>query len=99
PLATHTLPLHERSSDLQPARRHAADRATPRPSYLGHPEVRTMSSQPAHAADPEPRFGFDNTYARELPGTFVAWQPAKVPSPRLLDRKSTRLNSSHVKIS
>lgn len=43
-----------------------------------------MSSQPAHAADPEPRFGFDNTYARELPGTFVAWQPAKVPSPRLL---------------
>ncbi len=43
-----------------------------------------MSSQPAPVAVPEPRFGFDNTYARELPGTFVAWQPAKVPAPRLL---------------
>ncbi len=30
------------------------------------------------------RFGFDNTYARELPGSFVAWQPAKAPAPRLL---------------
>src|SRR5690606_19257474 len=30
------------------------------------------------------RFGFDNSYARELPGGFVAWQPAKVPAPRLL---------------
>jgi uncharacterized protein YdiU (UPF0061 family) len=27
---------------------------------------------------------FDNTYARELPGTYVAWTPAAVPSPRLL---------------
>ncbi|MFA7506391.1 MAG: YdiU family protein [Burkholderiaceae bacterium] len=32
----------------------------------------------------QPRFGFDNTYARELPGSYVAWQPAKAPSPRLL---------------
>ncbi len=29
-------------------------------------------------------FGFDNSYARDLPGLFVAWQPAKVPAPRLL---------------
>ena len=27
---------------------------------------------------------FDNSYARELPGTYVAWQPAAVPAPRLL---------------
>ena len=27
---------------------------------------------------------FDNTYARELEGTYVPWQPVKVPSPRLL---------------
>ena len=24
---------------------------------------------------------FDNTYARELPGTYVAWKPAQVPAP------------------
>ncbi len=29
-------------------------------------------------------FGFDNTYARELPGLYVAWKPAPVPAPRLL---------------
>ncbi|HSV71335.1 MAG TPA: YdiU family protein [Methylibium sp.] len=29
-------------------------------------------------------FGFDNTYARELPGFYVAWKPAAVPTPRLL---------------
>jgi len=29
-------------------------------------------------------FAFDNSYARELPGFYVAWQPAKVPAPRLL---------------
>jgi len=29
-------------------------------------------------------FGFDNTYARELPGAYVAWKPAAVPAPRLL---------------
>ncbi len=27
---------------------------------------------------------FDNTYARELEGTYVPWQPTKVSSPRLL---------------
>lgn len=27
---------------------------------------------------------FDNTYARELVGTYVSWQPAIVPSPELL---------------
>lgn len=29
-------------------------------------------------------FGFDNTYARDLPGFSVPWKPAAVPSPRLL---------------
>ncbi|MDO9071893.1 MAG: YdiU family protein [Rubrivivax sp.] len=29
-------------------------------------------------------FGFDNSYARELPGFYVAWQPAPVPAPALL---------------
>ncbi len=29
-------------------------------------------------------FAFDNSYARELPGFYVAWQPAPVPAPRLL---------------
>ena len=29
-------------------------------------------------------FGFDNTYARELPGFYVPWKPAPVPAPRLL---------------
>ena len=32
---------------------------------------------------------FDNTYARELEGTYVPWQPAKVPLPEIL-----RLNTS-----
>jgi uncharacterized protein YdiU (UPF0061 family) len=31
-----------------------------------------------------PAFRFDNTYARELPGFYAAWQPAEVPAPRLL---------------
>lgn len=30
------------------------------------------------------RFGFDNTYARDLPGASVAWKPAEAPEPRLL---------------
>ncbi|MEO6281253.1 protein adenylyltransferase SelO [Roseateles sp.] len=30
------------------------------------------------------RFGFDNTYARELPGAYVAAKPAAAPEPRLL---------------
>jgi len=29
-------------------------------------------------------FAFDNTYARDLEGLYVAWQPAAVPAPRLL---------------
>jgi uncharacterized protein YdiU (UPF0061 family) len=29
-------------------------------------------------------FRFDNTYARELSGGYVAWPPARVPAPRLL---------------
>ncbi len=31
-----------------------------------------------------PLFRFDNTYARDLQGFYVPWQPAQVPSPRLL---------------
>jgi len=31
-----------------------------------------------------PRFHFDNTYARDLPGFYVEWQPAAVPAPALL---------------
>ena len=27
---------------------------------------------------------FENTYARDLPGLYVAWQPAAAPAPRLL---------------
>jgi uncharacterized protein YdiU (UPF0061 family) len=30
------------------------------------------------------RLPFDNSYARELAGTYVAWQPAAVPAPRLV---------------
>ncbi len=29
-------------------------------------------------------FGFDHSYARDLPGASVAWKPAPVPAPRLL---------------
>ena len=31
-----------------------------------------------------PLFRFDNTYARDLQGSYVPWKPAEVPSPRLL---------------
>lgn len=31
-----------------------------------------------------PAFGFDHSYARELPGAYVAWKPATVPAPQLL---------------
>ncbi len=31
-----------------------------------------------------PRFTFDNTYARALPGTYVFWKPTVVPTPRML---------------
>jgi uncharacterized protein YdiU (UPF0061 family) len=31
-----------------------------------------------------PAFGFDHSYARELPGAFLAWKPAMVPAPQLL---------------
>jgi len=33
---------------------------------------------------PVPAFGFDNSYARELPGFYVAWKPDAVPAPHLL---------------
>ncbi len=31
-----------------------------------------------------PAFGFDHSYARELPGAYAAWKPVAVPAPRLL---------------
>jgi uncharacterized protein YdiU (UPF0061 family) len=31
-----------------------------------------------------PAFRFDNTYARELEGFYVSWQPDRVPAPRLV---------------
>ena len=31
-----------------------------------------------------PTFAFDNSYARDLSGFYVAWKPAAVPAPRLL---------------
>ncbi len=31
-----------------------------------------------------PLFRFDNSYARDLPGLYVAWKPAPAPAPRLL---------------
>ncbi len=31
-----------------------------------------------------PSFAFDNSYARALPGAYVAWKPAAAPAPRLL---------------
>jgi len=43
-----------------------------------------MNALPSPAAAALPRFDFDNSWARELPGTFVPWQPARVPAPRLL---------------
>jgi len=39
---------------------------------------------PVASADPTPAFPFDNSYARELPGFYVARPPAAVPAPRLL---------------
>ncbi len=44
---------------------------------------RTDSPDP----NPAPRMQhipFDNTYARQLPGFYVAWKPATAPAPRLL---------------
>ena len=35
-------------------------------------------------AAPALHFAFDNSYARELPGGYVAWQPAPAPAPALL---------------
>ena len=31
-----------------------------------------------------PALGFDHSYARDLPGAYVAWKPAAVPAPQLL---------------
>jgi len=33
---------------------------------------------------PSPIFRFDNSYARELPGLYVAWEGTKVPSPEFV---------------
>ncbi|MCF1709481.1 YdiU family protein [Tabrizicola sp. J26] len=39
---------------------------------------------PDGAPHTAPVFGLDNSYARDLPGTFVAWRAARVAAPRLL---------------
>ena len=33
---------------------------------------------------PDALFNFDNSYARDLPGCYVAWPPAPVKTPQLL---------------
>ena len=48
---------------------------------LADPDAATAA--PAAPTAPSP-FVFDNSYARELEGFYVAWQPARVPAPRLL---------------
>jgi serine/tyrosine/threonine adenylyltransferase len=42
------------------------------------------------------RFGFDNTYARELGGAYAAWQPAPVPGPRLLFANDALADELHL---
>jgi serine/tyrosine/threonine adenylyltransferase len=44
----------------------------------------TAASAPADGAAALPPIAFDNTYARELDGFYVAMPPARVPSPRLV---------------
>jgi hypothetical protein len=34
-----------------------------------------------------PTFAFDNSHARDLPGFYVDWQPAKAPAPVLLNQR------------
>ncbi len=40
--------------------------------------------QQADADAGAPRFAFDNSYARELEGAYVPWQPVPPPAPRLV---------------
>ena len=42
------------------------------------------SAIPKSRSVPTPTFTLDNSYARELPGCYVAWPPAPVAAPRLL---------------
>jgi len=44
--------------------------------------VPTTTAPAAPAA--APHFGFDNSYARELEGAYIAWQPSPVPAPKLV---------------
>ena len=46
------------------------------------PLLVTLGAMPSTAS--APRFSFDNSYARDLPGLYVPWKPAQVPAPRLL---------------
>jgi serine/tyrosine/threonine adenylyltransferase len=56
----------------------AASTASARPT-----EASVVAGGPATGTQ-APGFHFDNSYARELPGLCVSWQPAPVPAPRLL---------------
>jgi uncharacterized protein YdiU (UPF0061 family) len=52
--------------------------------------MNTAATEPAATATHELpatspiAFPFDNSYARDLPETYVAWQPARAPAPRLV---------------
>ncbi len=43
-----------------------------------------MAEDGVRTAAAGPIFGFDNSYARDLPGFFVEWRAARVPAPRLV---------------
>src|SRR5690606_41865490 len=45
------------------------------------------------------KFGVDNPYEVLVDLCRKGWKKRKIPKPKWEDRKSTRLNSSHVKIS
>ncbi len=42
------------------------------------------SASPGGLPSALPAFAFDNSYARDLPGAYVAWQPAPAPQPSLV---------------
>ncbi|WP_119352646.1 protein adenylyltransferase SelO family protein [Azohydromonas sediminis] len=48
------------------------------------PAAEASIETPPDAARGPRVFAFDNTYARELSGTYVAWPPARVPAPKTL---------------
>lgn len=41
-------------------------------------------TDPELGAGTEPQFAFEHSFARDLAGSYVEWQPARVPAPRLV---------------